>query len=138
MKRLAEQFVASVRDLGWDLDFSEQSVQTLEAMVEQQFRDWRPWRSGKVARKNAPIASLVGAYLGEVMIRHIGGHWGWMPEFDVAAIQLPSGTWTSPPAKAQKRFVNGKEDNLALYYEALKLRRSGTSRGHSGTLAQGT
>jgi hypothetical protein len=120
MKRLAEQFVASMRDLGWDLDFSEQSVQTLEAMVEQQFEDWRPWRSGKVAKKNLPIASLVGAYLGEVMIRHIGGHWGWMPEFDVAAIQLPSGTWTSPPAKAQKRFVNGNEDNLAFYYEALK------------------
>jgi hypothetical protein len=120
MNRLAEEFVASMRDLGWELDFSEQSVQTLEAMVEQQFEDWRPWRNGKVAKKNLPIASLVGAYLGEVMIRQIGGHWGWMPEFDVAAIQLPSGTWTSPPAKAQKRFVDGKEDNLAFYYEALK------------------
>jgi hypothetical protein len=48
--------------------------------------------------------------------RYLGGHWGWMQEFDVAAIQLPSGTWTSPPAKAQKRFVDGKEDNLAFYY----------------------
>lgn len=86
MKHLAEQFVASMRGLGWELDFSEQSVQTLEVMVEQQFADWRPWRSGKVA----------------------------------AAIQLLSGTWTSPPAKAQKRFVNGQEDNLAVYYEALK------------------
>jgi hypothetical protein len=57
MKRLAEEFVASMRELGWDLDFSEQSVQTLEAMVEQQFGDWRPWRSGKVAKKNLPIAS---------------------------------------------------------------------------------
>jgi hypothetical protein len=120
MTRLAEEFVASMRDLGWELDFSERSVRTLEEMVEGQFEDWRPWRSGKVAKKNLPIASLVGAYLGEVMIRHIGGHWGWMPEFDVAAVQLPSGTWTSPPAKAQKRFVNGREDNLAIYYEALK------------------
>ena len=120
MKRLADQFVASMRELGWELDFSERSVATLEMMVGKQFGDWRPWRSGKAARKNQPIASLVGAYLGEVMIRHIGGHWGWMPEFDVAAIQLPSGTWTSPPAKAQKRFVNGTEDNLAFYYETLK------------------
>jgi hypothetical protein len=62
----------------------------------------------------------VGAYLGEVMIRRIGGRWGWMPDFDVAAVQLSSGTWTSPPAKAQKRFINGKEDNLAVYYQALK------------------
>jgi len=51
--------------------------------------------------------------------RHLGGHWGWMPDFDVAAVQLPSGTWTSPPAKARKRFLNGKEDDLVFYYEAL-------------------
>ena len=100
MKRLADEFARSMRDLDWELDYSEQSVRTLEDMIDRQFTDWRPWRSGKVAKKNLPIASLVGAYLGEVMIRHIGGHWGWMPDFDVSAVQLPSGTWTSPPAKA--------------------------------------
>ena len=120
MKRLAEEFVGLMRDLDWKLDFSEQSIQTLEEMIERQFEDWRPWRSGKVAKKNLPIASLVGAYLGEVMIRHLGGRWGWMPEFDVAAVRLPAGTWTSPPAKAQKRFVDGKEDDLSHYYAALK------------------
>jgi len=120
MKRLAAEFVDLMRELDWQLDYSEQSIQTLEAMIERQFADWRPWRIGKVAKKNLPVASLVGAYLGEVMIRNVGGRWGWMPEFDVAAVQLPSGIWTSPPAKAQKRFVNGKEDDLAFYYEALK------------------
>jgi hypothetical protein len=122
MKRLADEFVGLMRDLDWELDFSEQSVQTLAEMIEQQFGDWRPWRRGEVAKKNVPSASLVGAYLGEVVIRHRGGHWGWMPEFDVAAVQLPSGTWTSPPAKAQKRFLNGKEDDLVFYYEALRTR----------------
>jgi hypothetical protein len=43
-----------------------------------------------------------------------------MPEYDVAAVQTPAGGWTSPPAKAQKRFVNGKEDDLVFYYEVLK------------------
>jgi hypothetical protein len=120
MQRLADDFVRSMRDLEWELDYSEQSIRMLEEMIDRQFADWRPWRSGKVAKKNVPIASLVGAYLGEVMIRHVGGHWGWMPDFDVAAVQLPSGTWTSPPAKAQKRFQNGREDDLVFYYEALK------------------
>ena len=122
MKRLSDEFVGLMRDLDWKLDYSEESVQTLEEMIEQQFGDWRPWRRGKVAAKNLPVASLVGAYLGEVMIRHFGGHWGWMPDFDVAAVRLLSGTWTSPPAKAQKRFVNGKEDDLVFYYEALRTR----------------
>ena len=120
MKCLADEFVGSMRELDWELDYSEQSVRTLEEMIDQQFADWRPWRRGKVAEKNVPVASLVGAYLGEVMIRHNGGHWGWMPDFDVAAVQFPSGTWTSPPAKAQKRFLNGKEDDLVFYYETLK------------------
>jgi hypothetical protein len=120
LKRLADEFVLSMRDFGWELDYSEQSLETVEEMIERQFADWRPWRKGKAAKKNVPIASLVGAYVGEVMIRHVGGEWGWMPDFDVAAVKLPSGTWTSPPAKAQKRFVNGQEDNLVAYYEALK------------------
>src|SRR5438094_3422731 len=60
MKGLAEEFVGLMRDLDWELDYSEQSVQTLEEMIERQFADWRPWRSGKVAKKNLPVASLVG------------------------------------------------------------------------------
>jgi hypothetical protein len=120
MKRIAEEFVREMRELDWELDYAEESVQMLEEMIERQFADWRPWRRGKAAKKNVPIASLVGAYLGELIIRHIGGHWGWMPDFDVAAVQLPNGTWTSPPAKAQKRFVNGREDDLVAYYEVLK------------------
>jgi hypothetical protein len=120
MKRLADDFVRLMRDLDWELDYSEESIRTLEEMIDRQFEDWRPWRSGKVAKKNLPIASLAGAYVGEVMIRHVGGHWGWMPDFDVAAVQLPSGTWTSPPAKAQKRFLDGNGDDLVSYYEVSK------------------
>jgi hypothetical protein len=119
MWRLAEEFVAAMAELGWSLDFSEQSLATLEEMIDNQFSDWRPWRRGKAAKKNLSIASLVGAYTGEVMVRHLGARWGWMPEFDVAAVQLPSAMWTSPPAKAQKRFVSGKEDDLVAYYQAL-------------------
>jgi hypothetical protein len=60
MKRLSDEFVGLMRDLDWKLDYSEESVQTLEEMIEQQFGDWRPWRRGKVAEKNLPVASLVG------------------------------------------------------------------------------
>ena len=76
-----------MRDLDWKLTI-QKNVQTLEELIEQQFGDWRPWRRGKVTAKNLPVASLVGAYLGEVMIRHFGGHWGWMPDFDVAAVRF--------------------------------------------------
>jgi hypothetical protein len=113
MRRLADEFVAAMGELGWSLDFSEQSLETLEEMIDNQFSDWRPWRRGKAAKKNVSIASLVGAYTGEVMVRHLGARWGWMPEFDVAAVRLPSGMW-----------------NLAANQgaEALPQRQGGRSR----------
>src|SRR6266567_1441318 len=50
MQRLAEQFVESMRLLGWELDYSEGSLQTVEEMIDGQFADWRPWRRGKAAK----------------------------------------------------------------------------------------
>jgi hypothetical protein len=60
MKRLSDEFVGLMRDLDWKLDYSEESVQTLEEMIEQQFGDWRPWRRGKVAAKNLPVGLDAG------------------------------------------------------------------------------
>jgi hypothetical protein len=34
---------------------------------------------------------------------------------------------TSPPAKAQKRFDNGEEDDLVVYYEVMKAEEAGQS-----------
>jgi len=67
MKGLADAFVRSMRDLDWGLDYTEESVRTLQEMIDRQFVDWRPRRSGKVAKKNLPIASLGWRYLGEVI-----------------------------------------------------------------------
>jgi hypothetical protein len=37
MKHLADEFVQSMRDLDWELDYSEQSVRTLDDMIDRQF-----------------------------------------------------------------------------------------------------
>jgi hypothetical protein len=120
MAELAEHFVEFARDLGYELDYSESSIQVVEKLVREKLASRQPWSRGKVKKANRPIASLAGAYVGEVMLRNLGGEWGWMPDFDVAAVKAPAGGWTSPPAKAQKRFYNGTEDDLVFYYEALK------------------
>jgi hypothetical protein len=120
MAKFANDFVEFGRESGDELDYSEASLETVEQIIDAEFADWRPWRRGKAKKANVPVASLVGAYVGEVMVRNLGGTWGWMPEYNVAAIQTQAGGWTSPPAKAQKRFINGKEDDLVFYYEAMK------------------
>ena len=120
MAKLANEFVEFARESGHELDYSEQSLRTVERIIDSEFADWRPWRRGRAKKASVPVASLVGAYVGEVMVRNLGGAWGWMPEYEVAAVQTPAGGWTSPPAKARKRFINGKEDDLVFYYEVLK------------------
>ena len=120
MAKLANDFVEFARESGHELDYSEDSLRAVERIIDDELADWRPWRRGKAKKAAVPVASLVGAYVGEVMVRNLGGTWGWMPEYDVAAVQTAAGGWTSPPAKAQKRFINGKEDDLVFYYEVLK------------------
>jgi hypothetical protein len=119
MGMLAGEFVKHAAEFGYQLDYSQASIAEVERMIDELYTDWRPWRRGKIAKKNLPIASLVGAYVGEVMVRELGARWGWMPDFDVAAVQGASGVWTSPPAKAGKRFTNGREDDLVAYYSVL-------------------
>ncbi len=104
MKRLADEFVGLMRELDWQLDYSEQSVQTVEEMIERQFADWRPWRSGKVGKKNFPVASLVGAYLGEVMIRNVGGRGDGCR----SSTSLPS---NSPPESGRHRPRRPRSDS---------------------------
>jgi hypothetical protein len=120
MAQFAEHFVEFASDFGYRLDYSDGSVEVVERLIREQLASRQRWSRGKVKKANRPIASLAGAYLGEVMRRNLGGEWGWMPDYDVAAIQTPEGAWTSPPAKAQKRFDNGTEDDLVFYYDVIK------------------
>jgi len=39
IRRLAEQFVASIRELDWQLNLLEHSVERVEEMIEQQFEE---------------------------------------------------------------------------------------------------
>jgi hypothetical protein len=73
MAKLANDFVDFARESGYDLDYSEASLPTVERIIDAEFSDWRPWRRGKAKKANVPVASLVGAYVGEVMVRNLGG-----------------------------------------------------------------
>jgi hypothetical protein len=74
----------------------------------------------------------IGCYLGEVIIRHLGGHWNeeGHPEInEVGAIQA-----IYPIEKAQQRFQNGRQDSLAWYYHSLAKRayEAGLAQANSG------
>lgn len=114
------------RSLGVTLDFSEDSVRSLEELVGKQHDEY--------AKGNAPddevlgtFCKMWGAYLGEVMRKHHGGDWTLDTDglFAGAYVLAIGDSRMSPPAKVHKRIVNGPEDNLEHYYRAMIQMKDG-------------
>ena len=93
------------------LDYSVESLQRLDHFISEHFE---PLGEKSIA-ESLPIGS--GSYVGEVIIRHLGGHWNeeGRPEVnEVGALEV-----IYPIEKAHKRFQNGREDSLAWYYHSI-------------------
>lgn len=109
----AELFVTLMRDLAptLQLDYSATSIQALEQLIAANFD---PPGSSFVG-DTLPVG--VGCYVGEVVVRTLGGQWNveGKPEInDIGPIQA-----VFPIQKAVKRFSNGPEDSLHSYYATI-------------------
>jgi hypothetical protein len=94
------------------LDYSPASLETLEEFIAARFD---PPGSSYVGEA-LPIG--VGCYVGEVVVRNLGGRW----QPDGAPVVVDVGgriKRTYPVQKAHKRFDNGPEDNLAWFYKVV-------------------
>jgi hypothetical protein len=120
MVRKAEAIVAAAAANRDELDFSLESLVGLDAMLDRLFaRRWPAGRGGKLdVNRFGAMIEPIGAYVGETLRRSVGGAWGVHEELGPGLL-LPSGTWTFPLAKAEKRFENGHEDSLALYANVM-------------------
>jgi hypothetical protein len=120
MGRKAAAFAAAAAESGDALDYSLASLLQLDALLDRLFaRRWPVGRAGRLdVGKFERMIEPVGAYVGETLRREGGGEWGVNEELG-PGLELPSGPWTFPLAKARKRFENGHEDGLAFYAQAL-------------------
>jgi hypothetical protein len=109
----AETFVSIVSDIapGLELDFSADSIRTLEDFIATSFD---PPGSSYVPES---LAVGVGCYVGEVVVRTLGGQWS--PDGGAEVRGIGRVNCTFPVQKAQRRFANGPEDSLAWYYQVL-------------------
>lgn len=93
------------------LDYSVESLQRLDQYISEYFDN------GKAPEVGETLLLRVGSYVGEVIIRHLGGYWNeeGLPEInEVGPLEA-----IYPLEKAKQRFQNGKEDSLAWYYHAI-------------------
>ncbi len=111
----AEAFRSVAADYGFDLDYSPESLVDVERLITEQFSG----RRGKPKKKWHDLSGTTGAYVAEVILRNIGGVWGFETEFQAGGVQLPSGTWVFPLHKSRKRFEDGPGDDLVAYYSVI-------------------
>jgi hypothetical protein len=128
------------RDLeGITLDYSESSVEQVEAILASLYHQNRAGLFGWISRRGGPrlderqlygIALMYGAYLGEVMRRHWGGAWAEeMPE-DQPWYTLQFGsTGLFPINKVHKRLLNGEEDHVGVFFARTREYAQGGLRG---------
>jgi hypothetical protein len=106
------------------LDYSVESLQRLDQFISEHFEP----PGSKFVGETLPVG--IGCYVGEVIIRHVGGHWNaeGKPEVnDIGPIEA-----IFPVDKAIKRFNNGKQDSLAWYYHSI------AKKAYEGGLEQKT
>lgn len=93
------------------LDYSVESLQRLDQFISEHFDN----NSAKEVGETLPLR--IGSYVGEVIVRHLGGHWNEQGQPEINDVGLIDVIY--PLEKAQKRFQNGKEDSLAWYYHSI-------------------
>ncbi len=119
----AEQCVLIVKKVyDIDLDFTPESLTRVETIFDSLREE------GCKANEVTGFLTALGCYLGEVIVRNIGGV--WRPTVDtvmatstdnVVVIELtPPGIVLNPLGKAYKRMVHGSDDNVEAYYYWIK------------------
>jgi hypothetical protein len=95
------------------LDFSEESLAELEKRLSQM--------------KSSPtnlelVVTDLGCYLGEMLIRNLGGHWIIYKDLFHSAVAFgeEQSIWYHPFHKVQKRLIGGEEDSLLYFYQRAK------------------
>jgi hypothetical protein len=93
------------------LDYSVESLQRLDQFISENFE---PAGSKTIADS---LPQGIGCYLGEVIIRNLGGDWSEEEKPEVVGISTLEPI--QPIDKAHRRFQNGRQDSLSWYYHAL-------------------
>jgi len=114
----AQRAVSAAQAMNEPLDFTEQSLVTLEAILD---RLWRRPEGGDLNE----TCKLWGSYLGEVVRRRYGGEWSieTYPGKQFATLTLSvNGNKLFPSMKVHRRLTAGEADNVWQFYQMIKAR----------------
>ncbi|HEY9721918.1 MAG TPA: hypothetical protein V6D47_07875 [Oscillatoriaceae cyanobacterium] len=119
MAELGDKMIVEVMalfdDQGIDLDYSEESLVELEALIDEL------WHGEPIEEEALEaIVANWGAYLGLTIQQNIGGEWTFRKDLEHASIFFPrTGMEAFPMHKVRRRLVLGPQESLVNYYEGL-------------------
>jgi len=121
--RMAELVAAALRKDGYDADFTPVSLWEIDRFFDEQTRKGVPRRWGLLAKDTSLRLFSLGAYVGEVIRREVGGEWEGDDDDPNAelnlALRLTDDGVVWPVRRAVERMRNGADDGIAAYATGL-------------------
>jgi hypothetical protein len=121
--RMADLVAAALTKDGYAADFTPASLREIDRFFDEQTRKGEPRRWGLLAKDTSLRLFSIGAYVGEVVRREVGGEWEGDDEDEQAelnlALRLPDDSVVWPVQRTIERMRNGAEDGIAAYAVAL-------------------
>jgi hypothetical protein len=120
----AEWIAGALSSSGHVADFSPSSLWEIDRFFDEHSADGAAVRGGLLSSDLGSRLFAVGAYVGEVIRRSLGGEWRGddsSPQAEIN-VELVVGEITCwPVQRVMKRFSHGAEDGIAAYGAGLGL-----------------
>jgi len=121
---MAELVAVALTGDGYAADFTPASLWEIDRFFDEQTRKGEPRRWGLLAKDTSLRLFSLGAYVGEVIRRDVGGEWEVDDDDDPQAelnlaLRLVDDSLVWPVQRAVKRMRNGTEDAIVAYAVAL-------------------
>ena len=121
----SEWIAQALQSSGYAADFTPPSLWEIDRFFDEQSADGEPNRKGLLSESLGSRMFAIGAYVGEVLRRELGGEWVGDdddPEVEInVALQGVDGSVCWPVQRVMKRLQNGPEDGIAAYGSAMGL-----------------
>ena len=119
----AQKAVIVAREFKITLDYSENSLLSLESILSQLALDLPP--GGPSSEDLTEMCKMWGSYFGEVVRRRFGGDWTieTYPGKQFATLTLNvAGNKLFPSMKIHRRLTEGEGDNIWSFYKMVKTK----------------
>lgn len=120
----ADWIAKALSSSGYAADFSPSSLWEIDRFFDEHSKSGEAIPGGLLSDDLGSRLFSIGAYVGEVIRRSIGGEWHGddsdpQAEINVELVVADSTCW--PVQRVMKRFKNGAEDGIAAYGAGLGL-----------------